>query len=311
MGGRGYSGDELQRILNLRQRGVSVATVARELGRTPNAIQCVLRTRGWVDPVRSRMRHSIRILSPEQREVFRDFVRSRAAVGTPSDIRDEWNAGAVTKRWPSVNNERVIYYLRELGLEKTRGEYMQFESYRRRQHISQTSRRKQERETRRRALRSRRAELYERERDIPRRRCETCRETWPLTTEFFPNAGNKLNYFLRTCRLCYRSRSGTAAEKLKQRMLVYDREVVTKQIAMAKAERDLFIRQHRHHPTRQCTRCHEVWELLTKRFPEYKGANGEKLYRRTCRFCLRTAARIQDRGKKALLCVTTARRAIA
>ena len=249
---------------------------------------------------------SVRVLSPEQREAFREFVRSRFAGGTPIDIRDEWNVEAVTKQWPTVNNERVMYYLRKLGLEKTRSEYMQFESYRRRQRVAQRSRRTREREDRRRNLRSRRAELYAREPDLPRRCCEVCHETWPLTKEFFPNAGNGAEYFLRTCRLCYQRLSGTAAERRKQRMLVFDRSVAVKQIAVAKAERDAFVRQHRNGPTRRCTRCHEVWELLPKRFPTYKRAASGRLYRKTCRFCLRTAARLKERDKKSLLGVPTA-----
>jgi hypothetical protein len=89
-------------------------------------------------------------------------------------------------------------------------------------------------------------------------------------------------------------------------MLAYDRSAVVKQIAVAKAERDAFVRQHRNVPTRRCTRCHEVWELLPKRFPTYKWAAGVRLYRKTCRFCLRTAARLKEREKKLLLGIPTA-----
>lgn len=49
-----------------------------------------------------------------------------------------------------MNNERVIYYLRELGLQKTQREYMQFESYRRKLRIARRARRDKEREARRR-----------------------------------------------------------------------------------------------------------------------------------------------------------------
>ncbi len=34
-----------------------------------------------------------------------------------------------------------------------------------------------------------------------------------------------------------------------------------------------------------------------KRFPKYKLPNGRELYRRTCRFCLRTDARLKQRTK--------------
>src|SRR5260370_38210337 len=88
---------------------------------------------------------------------------------------------------------------------------MQFESYRRRQSVAQQTRRAKERETKLRFLRTRRAELYAHEPDLPRRKCHVCHETWPLTREFFPNAGNIVNYFLNTCRLCDHGRPGTAA----------------------------------------------------------------------------------------------------
>jgi hypothetical protein len=298
MAGRHYSRAELQMIAIMRKRGVSIPAVARKLGRTPAAIQGVLRTRRWIDPARSKVMSSVRIFSPEQRGAFREFVRARAAEQTPSDIRDEWNKAAVTKGWPTVNSERAIYYLRELGLQKTKREYMQFESYRRRQSTAQGARRTREREDRRRVLRTRRTQLYARDSDVPRRKCQVCRETWPLTKEFFPNAGNRAEYFLRTCRICYSSLSGPAAERQEQRRLRYNRDVVVKQISAARAERDAFLRQHGSFPTRNCFRCHEVWELLSKRFLTYKSASGGELYRRTCRFCLRAGARLKERAKK-------------
>jgi hypothetical protein len=300
MGGRHYKRAELQMIAIMRKRGLSIPAVARHLGRTSAGVQGALRARGWVDPARSKARSSVRIFSREEREAFREFVRSRAAGYTPSDIRDEWNKQAATKRWPTVNNERVTYYLRQLGLQKTKREYMQVESYRRRQSIAQRARRAKEREPRRRVLRTRRAELYARESDLPRRKCQACYETWPLTKEFFPNAGGSAKYFLNTCRLCYHGLSGPAAERRKQRALRYDRHVVVKQISAAKAERDAFLHQHRNFPTRRCSRCQEVWELLPKRFLRYTLASGGELYRKTCRFCLRVSARLKERAKKAL-----------
>lgn len=301
MAGRHYNRAELQMIAIMRKRALSIPMIARQLGRTPAAIQGALRARRWVDPARSKVMSSVRIFSPEQRAAFREFVRSRAAGQTPSDIRDEWNNAAMTKQWPSVNNERVTYYLRELGLQKTRREYMEFESYRKKQRIAQSARRANEREARRRVLRTRRSELYGRESDLPRRKCQGCRETWPLTQEFFPNAGNSTKYFLNTCRMCYRRLSDTAAERRKQRALMYDRDVVVKQTSAAKAERDALLHQHRNFPIRRCSRCHEDWELLSTRFPKYKLASGREVYRRTCRFCLRASARLTERATKALV----------
>src|SRR3989442_72139 len=115
MAGRHYNRAELQMIAIMRKRALSIPMIARQLGRTPAAIQGALRARRWVDPARSKVMSSVRIFSPEQRAAFREFVRSRAAGQTPSDIRDEWNNAALTKQWPSVNNERGTYYLRELG----------------------------------------------------------------------------------------------------------------------------------------------------------------------------------------------------
>jgi hypothetical protein len=57
-------------------------------------------------------------------------------------------------------------------------------------------------------LRTRRAELCARESDLPRRKCQLCHETWPLTGEFFPNAGNSAKYFVNTGRMCYSSPKG-------------------------------------------------------------------------------------------------------
>ena len=304
MGGRRYNSDELQTIGTMRERGVSIPTIAKQLGRSPDGIQGTLSARRWIDPERSDVMSSVRPLSPERKRAFREFIRSRAAGQTPSDIRDEWNKEATRNAWPTVNNERVIYYLRELGLQKTKREYMLFESYRKKQHIAQRARRAREREARRRVLRTRRTELYARESDRPRRKCQKCHETWPLTREFFPDAGNSA-YFLNVCRMCYSSPSGTETERREQRMCAYDRHVVLHQISAAKAERDAFLHQHRNFPTRRCSRCHEDWELLPTRFPKYKLASGREVYRRICRFCLRASARLKERAKRACCVVST------
>jgi len=308
MAGRHYKRAELQMIAIMRKRGLSIPMIARQLGRTPAGIQDALSARRWVDSARSKVMSSVRIFSPEQRGAFREFVLLRAAGQTPSDIRDAWNKAAVTKRWPIVNNERVTYYLRELGLQKTRREYMQFESYRRKQSIAQGARRTKEREARRRVQRTRRAELCARESDLPRRKCQVCHETWPLTRDFFPSAGSSAKYFLKTCRMCYKSPTGTAAERQKQRRLRYDRNVVVKQVSAAKGERDAFLRQHRNFPTRRCSRCHEDWELLSTRFPKYKLPSGREVHRKICRFCVRASARLRERAERALVRVRLPRK---
>lgn len=174
MAGRHYSGQELEIIATMRHRGLSVPTVAARLGRTPAGVQCALRVRRWVDPTRSRVMSSVRVFSSPEQRTFREFVRSRAAGCTPSDIRDQWNTEAATKGWPTVNNERVSYYLRQLGLQKTAIEYRQFDSYRRKQRIVQRARCALEREAWVRALRTRRAELFACNPDLRRRTCQVC-----------------------------------------------------------------------------------------------------------------------------------------
>ena len=297
MAGRHYDTEELQLIATLRVRGLSISAVARELGRTPSGIQGALQARRWVDTARSKLMSGVSVFSPEQRDAFREFVCSRAADHTSTDIRDLWNKYAATRQWPTVNNERVLYYLCTHGLNKTKSEYMRFASYRRRQSLAQQTRRAKEQAARLRILRVQRDEQYTRDANLPRRKCCVCRETWPLTEEFFRYSGPGAKYFLKTCRNCYHKVSGTAAERRKQRMEAYDRHIVVKQISLARAERDTFLRQHRNFPMRRCRRCHEDWELLLKRFPKYKLPNGRELYRRTCRFCLRTDARLKQRAK--------------
>jgi hypothetical protein len=306
MAGRRYDAEELQRIVTLRDRGLSIRAVAREVERTPAGIQSALRARGWIDPARSKVMSSVSIFSPEQRDAFREFVCSRATQHTPTDIRNEWNKEATAKQRPTVNNERVLYYLRESGLKKTKGEYMLAESYRRRQSVAQKTRRAKEQAACLRLLRVRRAEIYALEPNLQRRQCHLCRETWPLADEFFRHSGRGRKYFLKTCKVCYHNVSGTAEERRQRRMVAYDRHVAVKQISHAKAERDAFLHQHRNFPTRSCSRCHESWELLLKRFPKYKLANGRELYRRICRFCLRTDARLKERAKLELVGMQTA-----
>ena len=297
MAGRQYGTEELQLIATLRDQGLSIPAVARELGRTPSGIQGVLRTRRWVDPARSKLMSSVSVFSPEQRDAFREFVCSRAADHSSTDLRDLWNNDAAMKQWPTVNNERVLYYLRARGLKKTKSEYMRLESYRKRQSSAQQVRRAKEQASMLRVLRVQREELYAREANLPRRKCDVCRETWPLTGDFFRHSGGGRKYFRKTCKNCYRKASGTAVERRTQRMEAYDRHVIVKQLSHAKTERDAFLRQHRNFPTRRCSRCHETWELTLKRFPKYKLPSGRELYRRTCRFCLRTDARFKERVK--------------
>jgi hypothetical protein len=297
MAGRQYGTEELQLIATLRDQGLSIPAVARELGRTPSGIQGVLRARRWVDPARSKLMSSVSVFSPEQRDAFREFVCSRASDHSLTDIRDLWNKDAATKQWPTVNNERVLYYVRAQGLKKTKSEYMRFESYRKRQSSAQQERRAKEQASILRTLRVRREELYAREGNLPRRNCDVCRETWPLTDEFFRRSGVGRKYFRKTCKNCYHKVSGTAVERRAQRTDAYDRHVIVKQLSLAKTERDAFLRQHRNFPVRRCFRCHETWELTLKRFPKYKLPSGRELHRRTCRFCLRKDARFKQRAK--------------
>ena len=296
MAGIRYDAEELQLIETLRGRGVPIRVVAMKLRRTPAAIQGALRARGWIDPARSKLMRSVSNFSPEQRHAFREFVCSRADQ-TSSDIRDAWNREAAMKQWPTVNNERVLYYLGEQGLKKTKQEYMRSESYRKTQSVAQTIRRAKEQAAWLRILMARRTEMYASKSNLPRRKCHLCHETWPLTDEFFRHAGRGSKYFLKTCRICYHNVGGTAEERRQQRMDAYDRQVVTKQISLAKAERDAIFRQHPNFLARRCSRCHEAWELLPKRFPKYKLASGRELYRKTCRFCLRADARLKERAK--------------
>jgi hypothetical protein len=297
MAGKRYDSEEVRLMATLRDGGLSIPAVARRLGRTPAGIQGALRARGWVDASRSKTMRSVHIFSPGQRELFQTFLCARAARSTPTDIRDEWNKQAATTGWPVINNERVIYYLKKFRLLKKKAEYMQCESYRLKQGIAQRQRRVREQAARLRILQSRRAEVYTQEPDVDRRKCQLCRETWPLTKDFFRNAGSSDDYFLNTCKMCYPDLNGTAADRRKQRMDAYDRHVIVKQISLAKAERDAFLRQHRNFPTRRCSRCYETWELRPNRFPKYRPAKGDERYRRTCRFCLRAGARRIERTK--------------
>jgi hypothetical protein len=54
----------------LRDRGLSISVVARELGRTPFGIQGALQARRWVDPARSKLMRSVSVFLPEQQDAF-------------------------------------------------------------------------------------------------------------------------------------------------------------------------------------------------------------------------------------------------
>ena len=186
-----------------------------------------------------------------------------------------------------------------MGLQPTRIERRQFEAYRKKQCASQRTRRAEDRKTRRQALRKRRLEIYASEVDLSRRKCQVCLEIWPLTEEFFQHAGEDRKYYLNTCKPChYAATANTAQGRRAHRAEVYDRQVVISQISHARCERDLFLRNYRDFPTQRGSRCHETWELLPTRYSKYRGAGDVELYRKTCRFCLRTAARIKDRARK-------------
>lgn len=300
MAGRPYDQNDLRSIATMRNNGISVPAIARSLGRTPAGVQGVISARGWADPVRSKTMSSAQVFTTEQRRAFQDFICVHVSGFTSSDIRDEWNREAAVIGWPSVNNDRVIHYRRKLGLQPPKSECMQFDSYRRKQSTAQRARRAKEGQARHQALRARRTELYAREPDLPRRKCQICHEMWPLTEEFFHHAGGRGKYFLNSCRICYHNVSATADERRAQRMERYDRQVAVKQIGRAKAERDAFLRQHRNFSTQRCFHCHETWELLPKRFPKYKRPSGGELYRKTCRFCIREAERLRERARAAL-----------
>ena len=300
MAGRPYSNDEIQLLSRMRAEGFSIPVIATRLGRTPAGIQGALRARGWVDPARSQTMKSVEKFTAEQRTAFQDFLYSRRSGHTSSDIRDAWNREAAIKGWPAVNSDRVFRCRRKLDVQPTKNECAQFESYRRKQCASQRARRAKERKIRRQAFRGRRTQVYASQADSLRRQCQVCLETWPLTEEFFHNAGCGGKYFLKTCRLCsHAAPTETAEERRLRRMAAYDRHVAVTQISHARCERDAFLREHRNFPNRRCVRCHETWELLPSRYPKYKGASGE-VYSKTCRFCLRSAERTRSRADTAL-----------
>ena len=299
MAGKPYESDDLLLIARMRKDGISIPVIATRLGRTEAGIQGALRARGWVDPARSRAMRSVQKFTAEQRVAFRDFIYSHAQGHTASDIRDEWNKEAAIRGWPAVNNYRVLRYRRESGLQPTKTEFIQFESHRRKQSAAQRARRAKERKIRRRALRSRRAEIYA-SAEPSRRKCQVCLEIWPLTEEFFRHAGGSGKYYLNTCKLCHHGSANTAEQRRVQRLAAYDRQVAVTQISHARCERETFLRGHQNFPTRRCSRCHETWELLSVRYPKYKTAGGGERYRKTCRFCLRAAERLKHRAKKAL-----------
>ena len=300
MAGRPYSNDEIHLLSRMRADGFSIPVIATRLGRTPVGIQGALRARGWVDPARSQAMKSVEKFTAEQRTAFEDFLNSRRLGHTSSDVRDEWNREAAIKGWPTVNSDRVFRCRQKLGLQPTRNDCMQFESYRRKRCASQRARRARESQNRRQVLRSRRTQIYASEADFSRRKCQACLETWPLTEEFFHHSGTGRRYFLKACRLCSHAVPLNSAEERRvQRMAAYDRQVAVTQISHARCERDALLRKHRAFPTRRCSCCHETWELLAVRYPKYKGVCGE-LYRKTCRFCLRAAERTTDRANNAL-----------
>jgi hypothetical protein len=300
MAGRLYDNDDLRFIAAMRNNGVSIPVIATSLGRTPDGIQAAIRARGWVDPARSKAMGSVQAFTAEQKRAFQDFICSHVSGYTASDIRDEWNKEAAVRGWPAVNNDRVIRYRRESGLQPAKGEYMQFESYRKKQSAAQRARRAKERQARHQAMRAQRAQIYGRQPDLPKRKCQVCHEMWPLTEEFFYQAGSSGKYYLNSCKICHHNASGTAEDRRVQRMERYDRQVAVKQISRAKAERDAFLCQQKNFPTQRCARCHETWELLPGRYPTYKRPGGTELYRKTCRFCVRAVERIRERAKTTL-----------
>jgi hypothetical protein len=292
-------------IATMRNDGISIPAIAKTLGRTPAGIQGALRARGWVDPVRSRAACSAQVFTAEQKKAFQNLICSNISGHTASDIRDEWNKEAAARGWPAVNSDRVIRYRRESGLQPPKSECMRSESYRRKQSAAQKARRTKERQARRQALRARRADLYGREPELLRRKCQSCHEIWPLTKEFFHHAGGIGKYFLNSCRICSHNASGTAEERRAQRMELFDRQVAVIQISRAKVERDMLLRRKRNFPTQRCRRCHETWELLPQRYAKYKGSGGNELYRKTCRFCIRADARLRERANMHLNRVST------
>jgi hypothetical protein len=301
MAGKPYQQEALRSIGIMRRNGMSIPAIAESLGRTQAGIQNKIRVLGLADPARSTAMRAVRKFTPEQKNAFREFISTHYSGHTAIDIRDAWNREAAARGWPVVNADRVRYYRRQSGQRPTKGECLQFGSYRQKQRQVQRLRRRTESENRRQVLRHRRAELYAGGQNLSKRKCQVCEETWPLTDEFFRKAGSHGNYYLNTCKLCVRAADGnTAEERRVQRMEAYDRSVAVKQISHAACERDAFLHAHRAFPTRRCCRCHETWELLATRYPKYKGANGTELYRKTCRFCLRAAERLKERERNAL-----------
>ncbi|HEY1169777.1 MAG TPA: hypothetical protein VGH19_00280 [Verrucomicrobiae bacterium] len=129
-----------------------------------------------------------------------------------------------------------------------------------------------------------------------KRCCEQCKETWPLTPEFFAatqHNGSSKVYYLYTCRLCaaanrHHEDSGDRAHPR------------TERLARTLNERAEDVRALKHPPKeKRCIACWKDWPLTKEFWRSSELKSGHTYFEPRCRLCQNTKRRSDEKARKA------------
>jgi len=145
-------------------------------------------------------------------------------------------------------------------------------------------------------LRAHRDQILRNEPTHPARCCEQCRETWPLSPEFFAatkqeNTGK--TYYLYTCRLCMAANRHSEmssehhnhprTERLRRNLIHRSEEVRHQAIGTVE---------------KRCIACWKDWPLTTEFWRTSKLKSGHLYFEPRCRLCQNTKRRHDEKARR-------------
>jgi hypothetical protein len=145
-------------------------------------------------------------------------------------------------------------------------------------------------------LRMHRDQILRNEPTHPARCCEQCRETWPLSPEFFAatkqeNTGKI--YYLYTCRLCM------AANRHSEMSSEHHDHPRTERLRRNLLQRSEYVR-HQALGTveKRCIACWKDWPLTKEFWRTSKLKSGHLYFEPRCRLCQNTKRRNDEKARR-------------
>ncbi|MFN8392877.1 MAG: helix-turn-helix domain-containing protein [Bdellovibrionota bacterium] len=305
MSGKHYSDLERERIAVLHLDGLSAPKIATVVKRPASGIRTVLRKLELVDD-RIRRYDELRYergMTDEQHKEFCRFLRTNAGEYAPAELVERWILNYVSAGYPEVSYDKVVHWMQKMrcGTAGSRQEIAAAYPDAKKRRRAKLARLAKERSTEADAaflheLDKAARRIFRADKQHPRRDCETCGETRPLTEQFFRlSKGKKHSHFSIRCVMCDRERvrwvnqlraNGTPPDRIKALLKQLYRNLWTQRAAERRRRtwelHETFMKTHPKARTRRCVCCRTPWLVRKDAYHYYPE---RRAYSGMCLFC--------------------------